>query len=322
MNPKPKILYVEDEEDYRILVTDILEAEGFAVQAVETGEEGLIALQNTRPDLLILDINLPDTTGYELCTQLRRQATWMDLPILMLTVRRRPEEWLQGFSCGADDYLAKPINPPDLIDRVRTCLDGRQESQLPETSPEFPLIEAAKSGNRHAFDVLIQQYRDRLTEGLRPFLRQSADLEDIISSAFSVAFTNLARFRGESSFYTWLYRIAVNEKNYFYRHERSVSMDAYQQDNESYMPPELIDTASVADSMLKEDEQSQTAYALEQLPVPLRQILVDHVVNGFSYESLAKKFKIPQGTVMSRLFNARRLFQKHWKSSKPVSTAE
>ena len=80
------------------------------------------ALEHERPSLLILDINLPDMNGYTICNQLRQDPAWMDLPILMLTVRRRPEEWLRGFSTGANDYISKPLNPPELIERVVNCL--------------------------------------------------------------------------------------------------------------------------------------------------------------------------------------------------------
>ena len=97
MRPAP-ILYIEDEEDYQILVKKILGRAGLEVVTADTGAEGLEMLRRERPSLLILDINLPDTDGYTICSQLRRDPAWVDLPILMLTVRRRPEEWLRGFS--------------------------------------------------------------------------------------------------------------------------------------------------------------------------------------------------------------------------------
>src|SRR5579862_9207293 len=104
MNDAP-ILYIEDEEDYQILVKRILGHAGLEVLTADTGQEGLQKLaQGPRPSLLILDINLPDTDGYTLCDRLRQDDAWKDLPILMLTVRRRPEEWLKGFASGANDY--------------------------------------------------------------------------------------------------------------------------------------------------------------------------------------------------------------------------
>src|SRR5437762_1350558 len=111
----PSVLYVEDEEDYQMLVQRILGKEGYRLQMAGSGEEGLAALVRQKPDLLILDVNLPDTDGYTLCSQLRKQPGAANLPVLMLTVRRRPEEWLKGFSCGADDYVSKPLNPPELL---------------------------------------------------------------------------------------------------------------------------------------------------------------------------------------------------------------
>ena len=105
------ILYIEDEEDYQILVKRILNRAGLEVVTADTGAEGMKALERQRPSLLILDINLPDTDGYAICHELRQDPAWVDLPILMLTVRRRPEEWLRGFSSGANDYISKPFNP-------------------------------------------------------------------------------------------------------------------------------------------------------------------------------------------------------------------
>src|SRR5882762_7031126 len=119
------ILYIEDEVDYQILVRRILNRAGLEVTIAETGAEGLAALRRQRPSLLILDINLPDTDGYAICSELRQDPAWMDLPILMLTVRRRPDEWLRGFSSGANDYLSKPINPPELVARVVNCLEDK-----------------------------------------------------------------------------------------------------------------------------------------------------------------------------------------------------
>jgi DNA-binding response OmpR family regulator len=101
----PPILYIEDEEDYQLLIKRILNRAGLDVVMAETGEEGMARLRRERPSLLLLDINLPDTDGYCICRELRQDPAWMDLPILMLTVRRRPEEWLRGFSCGANDYI-------------------------------------------------------------------------------------------------------------------------------------------------------------------------------------------------------------------------
>src|SRR5690348_14363125 len=178
------ILYIEDEEDYQILVKRILGRAGLEVVVADNGAEGLKALQRERPSLLILDINLPDTDGYTICSQLRQDPAWMDLPILMLTVRRRPEEWLRGFSSGANDYVSKPINPPDLVERVVNGLEGKSHQFTPDKSPEYNLIRAAVAGNRAAFEVLIQKYRSRLIGSLRTTSEDPSVVEEAVDHAF------------------------------------------------------------------------------------------------------------------------------------------
>src|SRR5436190_6198231 len=149
MNDK-SILYIEDEEDYQLLAQRILGKAGFQVTVADTGAEGVRLLHELRPDLLLLDINLPDTDGYQICNQLRQDPAWVDLPILMLTVRRRPEEWLRGFSSGANDYISKPLNPPELIERVVNCLEGKAHQFTGNGTAEYNLIQAAVTGNRAA----------------------------------------------------------------------------------------------------------------------------------------------------------------------------
>src|SRR5436190_18628090 len=150
MNDK-SILYIEDEEDYQLLAQRILGKAGFQVTVADTGAEGVRLLHELRPDLLLLDINLPDTDGYKICQQLRQDPAWVDLPILMLTVRRRPEEWLRGFSSGANDYLSKPLNPAELTERVKNALAGKAQAYADPGTPEYHLIQAAVAGNRAAF---------------------------------------------------------------------------------------------------------------------------------------------------------------------------
>src|SRR5882724_8072086 len=172
------ILYVEDEEDYQMLVKRILSRAGLEVVVADTWAEGMEALGRERPSLLILDINLPDTDGYTICENLRRDPAWQDLPILMLTVRRRPEEWLRGFSSGATDYVSKPLNPPELVERVVRCLEAKARTEKDVESAEYRLIRAAVGGNRSAFEVLIEKYRTRLTECLRSTVRSDAPMDD------------------------------------------------------------------------------------------------------------------------------------------------
>jgi RNA polymerase sigma factor (sigma-70 family) len=307
------ILYVEDEEDYQILVKRILKRAGLEVEIAQTGAEGYKALERERPSLLILDINLPDTDGYAICDHLRQDPVWADLPILMLTVRRRPEEWLRGFSSGANDYISKPLNPPELIERVVSCLEGKAHQFTSKGTAEYSLIQAAVSGNRAAFEVLIQKYRDRLVESLRVSANNDAQVEDAVSHAFALAFENLREFRGEASFYTWVYRIALNEFMYARRRPGAISLDELADGEDSHLLAASVDSKPLEQVVADGEINRRALEALDRVPEPYRLVLEMYFLQDLPYETIARKLRIPEGTVMSRLHKARRLLQEAWK---------
>jgi DNA-binding response OmpR family regulator len=184
------ILYVEDEPDYQSLVQEILGEAGFRTDVAGTGQEGLTLMGARKPRLLILDFNLPDMDGYLLCQRVRQAPAWSGLPILALTVRRRPEEWLRGFSCGASDYMAKPFTPPELIGRVKSCL-SRPLEPLDGRHPEYRLAQAVLAGNKAAFGILSERYREPLIRKLRSLVTNREAAEDIVSDAFVNALEHL-----------------------------------------------------------------------------------------------------------------------------------
>jgi len=306
------ILYIEDEEDFQLLVRKILQRAGLEVRIAGTGAEGLAALREKRPDLLILDINLPDAQGYEICEQLRSDPAYEDLPILMLTVRRRPEEWLRGFSSGASDYIAKPINPPELVERVLAGLAKPSPSLPREGTPEYQLIQAAVAGNRSAFQVLIEQYRSRLTQNVRPSTRGAEEAEEVVSRAFISAYKKMDRFRGEASFYTWLYRIAMFEISHLRRREHTCSLDAMVADqNES--PSEWLGVEDAElDRWEDRDMAAKARAALAIVPREHRKLLELYFLNNLTYEDISRRLRMPIGTVMSRLHKARQLLREAW----------
>jgi RNA polymerase sigma-70 factor (ECF subfamily) len=308
------ILYIEDEEDYQILVKRILSRAGLQVVTADTGAEGMKALEGRRPSLLILDINLPDTDGYAICQQLRQDPVWVDLPILMLTVRRRPDEWLRGFSSGANDYISKPLNPPELIERVVNCLEGKAHQFTGDGTAEYNLIQAAVAGNRSAFEVLIQKYKERLIDSLRGTAHDDARAEDAAAHAFALAFENLRQFRGEASFYTWVYRIAMNEFTKTYRKTNAVSLDELTDGKESRLLASVSRSEPLETTIADREVNHKALHALEAVPEPFREILELYFLQDLSYEVIAKKLRIPEGTVMSRLFKARKLLLDSWQA--------
>jgi len=119
---KLQILVVEDESALVEILRYNLEKEGFSVLAAADGEAALEAIADHKPDLLILDWMLPHVSGLEICRQLRRKPETRELPIIMLTARGEEADRVRGLEVGADDYVAKPFSPSELIARVRAVL--------------------------------------------------------------------------------------------------------------------------------------------------------------------------------------------------------
>ncbi len=117
-----RIMVVEDEESLGLLLRYNLEAEGFAVEVVERGDEADLRLKEDVPDLLVLDWMLPAVSGIELCRRLRQRTETRALPIIMLTARGEEADRVRGLSTGADDYLVKPFSTPEFVARVRALL--------------------------------------------------------------------------------------------------------------------------------------------------------------------------------------------------------
>jgi DNA-binding response OmpR family regulator len=113
------ILIVEDDPNTVTLLKECLEKQGFGIISTMDGKEAIEHITKYHPKLVILDVWLPKTDGFEICRQLRQLS---NIPILMLTAKRREDDKLLGLSCGADDYLIKPFSPKELVARVKTLL--------------------------------------------------------------------------------------------------------------------------------------------------------------------------------------------------------
>ncbi len=117
-----RIALIEDTEDLAFTIKLNLEREGHKVEHFANGQEGLIAVQQSRFDFLVLDLNLPDLDGLTICRELRRDARTAKLPILMLTARSSERDRITGLELGADDYLTKPFSTRELIARINAVL--------------------------------------------------------------------------------------------------------------------------------------------------------------------------------------------------------
>jgi two-component system, OmpR family, alkaline phosphatase synthesis response regulator PhoP len=129
-----KIIIIEDEQDIIGLVTHYLEKEGYRVTAIRDGAKGLQQVKSETPDLLILDIMLPEIDGLEICRRVRSDTKVAALPIIMLTAKGEETDRVVGLEVGADDYLTKPFSPKELVARVKALL---RRAERREAEPEL-----------------------------------------------------------------------------------------------------------------------------------------------------------------------------------------
>ena len=118
----PKILVVDDEDNIRMLLRFNLEKSGYQVQEAANGKEALELVNQEKPDLLLLDLMLPEIDGLEVCRRLKGSPTTASLPIIMLTAKNEEVDKVIGLELGADDYIAKPFSPRELLARIKAVL--------------------------------------------------------------------------------------------------------------------------------------------------------------------------------------------------------
>lgn len=172
--------------------------------------------------------------------------------------------------------------------------------------PESELIERARAGESRAFDVLVLRYQGRLAKLVGRYIHEPADVLDVVQEAMTRAYRALDRFRGDSAFYTWLYRIGVNAaKNHLDSRSRRPGA-------EQLVPLEISDSwTQMQDSNTPEqwsrceETLSALSAAVEALPAELRQALMLREISGLTYEAIATEMNCPIGTVRSRIFRAR-----------------
>jgi two-component system, OmpR family, phosphate regulon response regulator PhoB len=122
MPAAPTILVVEDEAALVTMLRYNLEKQGFRVEEAGDGDEALLRIVETKPDLVLLDWMLPSLSGIEVCRQIRRQSSTRDVPIIMLTARTEDQDMVRGLNTGADDYIIKPFSTEALLARIRALL--------------------------------------------------------------------------------------------------------------------------------------------------------------------------------------------------------
>jgi RNA polymerase sigma-70 factor (ECF subfamily) len=178
------------------------------------------------------------------------------------------------------------------------------------------LVERVKSGDKTAFDLLVLKYQHKIVKLVMRYVRDSAEALDVTQEAFLKAYRALPGFRGDSAFYTWLYRIAINTaKNYLVAQKRRpLDYDLDLQDPEQYdMQARLKSVDSPEHMVLSEEIRETVNLAISDLPEDLRTAIVLREIDGMSYEEIAQTMECPIGTVRSRIFRAREAIDKRLK---------
>lgn len=171
------------------------------------------------------------------------------------------------------------------------------------------LVERVQNGDKQAFDLLVIKYQRKLARLLSHFIRDAAEVEDVTQEAFIKAYRALPSFRGDSAFYTWLYRIGINTaKNFLVSQGRKVQIleGVDGEDAEDFEDNSLLKEVNTPESELISKQIAQTvSKSLDSLPEELRSAIVLREIDGLSYEEIANIMDCPIGTVRSRIFRAR-----------------
>ncbi|MCW9025594.1 MAG: RNA polymerase sigma factor RpoE [Gammaproteobacteria bacterium] len=177
-----------------------------------------------------------------------------------------------------------------------------------EQSIDQALVERVQRGDKKAFDTLVLKYQLRIIKVLSRYMRDQTEVEDIAQEAFIKAYRALPNFRGDSAFYTWLYRIAINTaKNHLVAQgRRPPNTDVDAADAEQFEGVSgLKEYGSPEHEALRDEIQKVVFQAIEELPDDLRTAITLRELEGMSYEDIAQAMDCPIGTVRSRIFRAR-----------------
>lgn len=170
------------------------------------------------------------------------------------------------------------------------------------------LVERVQAGERQAFDLLVSKYQRRLMRLVSRIVHDPAEAEDVVQESFIKAFRALRHFRGDSAFYTWLYRIGINTaKNFLVTQSRRAPMAPTDAEGaEVFEESEGLRDINTPESMLASKQIAETVNAaMDALPIDLRTAILLREIEGLSYEEISEIMSCPIGTVRSRIFRAR-----------------
>lgn len=184
---------------------------------------------------------------------------------------------------------------------------------MSEQVTDQALVKQVQSGNKNAFNLLVVRHQNKVMNIVARYVKNSGDVADVTQEAFIKAYRALPNFRGESAFYTWLYRIAVNSaKNYLTSQSRKPpASDVDAQEADFYDGSDALkENASPEKTLLSQELQAKLFGAIDNLPDDLRAAITLREIEGLSYEEIASVMECPVGTVRSRIFRAREAIDK------------
>ena len=180
---------------------------------------------------------------------------------------------------------------------------------MSEREKDNLLVLRVQRGDKVAFELLFTKYQRRVSRLVSRFIRSEAEVEDVVQDSFIKAYKALANFRGDSAFYTWLYRIAVNTaKNYLVAaSKRPISLSQFEKnDDDDFEEDRFISNSTTPESELITKQIAETVNkTIDELPADLREAIMLREIEGMSYEDIAEAMECPIGTVRSRIFRAR-----------------
>ncbi|MCF6354415.1 MAG: RNA polymerase sigma factor RpoE [Candidatus Polarisedimenticolaceae bacterium] len=179
---------------------------------------------------------------------------------------------------------------------------------MSEREVDQELILRVQRGDKRAFDLLVLKYQQKVINLISRYVRDSSEAQDVAQEAFIKAYRALPRFRGDSAFYTWLYRIAINTaKNHIVSQSRRPPSSGVETEVAEQMDAGVrLQEHATPENFLLEEEIAQTVrQAIDDLPDDLRTAITLRELEGFSYEEIANTMSCPVGTVRSRIFRAR-----------------
>lgn len=186
-------------------------------------------------------------------------------------------------------------------------------SQVSEPNSDQQLVERVQQGDKQAFNLLVMKYQHKVANLISRYVKNQGDVADVAQEAFIKAYRALPNFRGESAFYTWLYRIAVNTaKNYLVSQgRRPPATDVDAEEAEFYDGADALREHASPERQLLSDEIKKAVFStIETLPEELRVAITLRELEGMSYEEIATVMECPVGTVRSRIFRAREAIDK------------